>query len=62
MQRLLGTKIEWCLPDGLAVASINRHGAFFGDRFQIRDARGTPAHSACIAFGLDRWAANQKTL
>lgn len=62
MQRLLGTKMEWCLRDGLAVASINRHGAFFGERFQINDAGGSPAHSACIAFGLDRWAANHKTL
>jgi hypothetical protein len=58
MQRLLGTKIEFCLPDGLAVASINRHHTFFGERFHIRTADGAPAHSACIAFGLDRWAAH----
>lgn len=57
MQRLLGTKIELCLPDGLAVASINRHGAFFGERFDIFTADGAHAHSACVAFGLDRWAA-----
>jgi len=61
MQRLLGTKIEWCLPDGLALASINRHRDFFGDRFAIRDASGAPAHSACVAFGLDRWAAQLPT-
>jgi hypothetical protein len=59
MQRLLGTKIELCLPDGLAIASINRHGAFFGDRFEIRLADGNSAHSACVAFGLDRWVAHQ---
>jgi hypothetical protein len=58
MQRLLGTKIEFCLPDGLAVASINRHHTFFGERFHIRTADGAAAHSACIAFGLDRWAAH----
>ena len=58
VQRLLGTKIEYCLPDGLAVASINRHGAFFGERFAIYDGSARPAHSACIAFGLDRWAAH----
>lgn len=58
MQRLRQTKLEWCLPDGLAVASINRHGTFFGDRFRIVDRDGAPAHSACIAFGLDRWAAH----
>jgi hypothetical protein len=58
MQRLLGTKIELCLPDGLAVASINRHGQFFGERFDIRTSEETCAHSACLAFGLDRWAAH----
>lgn len=55
MQKLLGTKLEYCLPDGLAIASINRHGTFFGDRFSLRDRTGAPAHSACVAFGLDRW-------
>ena len=59
MQRLLGTKIELCLPDGLAIASINRHGKFFGDRFGIRLADESPASSACVAFGLDRWAASK---
>ena len=58
MQRLLGTKIELCLPDGLAVASINRHRAFFGERFGIFTTGGAHAHSACVAFGLDRWAAH----
>lgn len=58
MQRLLGTKIELCLPDGLAVASINRHRTFFGERFHILTRDGVPASSACIAFGLDRWAAH----
>jgi hypothetical protein len=55
MQRLLNTKREFCLPDGLAIASINRHRSFFGERFSIRTADGAFAHSACIAFGLDRW-------
>ncbi len=63
MQRLLGTKLEFCLPSaaGLAVASINRHGTFFGDRFHITTTGGGPAHTACIAFGLDRWAAQSST-
>jgi hypothetical protein len=59
MQRLRGTKIELCLPDGLAIASINRHGDFFGQRFEIQTPGGALAHSACVAFGLDRWAAHQ---
>jgi hypothetical protein len=58
LQRLLGTKIEFCLRDGLAIASINRHCAFFGERFDIFTGDGVPAHSACVAFGLDRWAAH----
>lgn len=56
MQRLLKTKREFCLS-GLAIASINRHGPFFGQRFNISDENGAPVHTACIAFGLDRWAA-----
>jgi len=56
MQRLLKTKREFCV-NALAIASINRHGTFFGERFHISDAGGTPIHTACIAFGLDRWAA-----
>ena len=39
----------------LAVASINRHGDHFGARFDIT-AAGEAAHSACVAFGLERWA------
>ncbi|HEY3901875.1 MAG TPA: hypothetical protein VGM54_24895 [Chthoniobacter sp.] len=58
LQRLLGTKIEFCLRDGLAIASINRHRAFFGERFGIFAGGGAPSHSACVAFGLDRWAAH----
>ncbi len=60
LQRILGTKVEFCLPDGLAIASINRHGAFFGGRFSISLPDATPAHSACIAFGLDRWASQSQ--
>jgi len=59
LQRLRGLKWELCLPDGLAIASINRHGPFFGERFDIRDAAGGPIHTACIAFGIDRWAGAQ---
>jgi hypothetical protein len=62
MQRLLGTKSELCLPCGLAIASINRHGPFFGQRFDIRLRDGEPAHTGCVAFGLDRWAAHATEL
>jgi hypothetical protein len=57
MQRLLKVKLEYQLPaaGGLALASVNRHGSFFGDRFEISTASGGTAHTACIAVGLDRW-------
>lgn len=62
VQRLLETKLEYVvdLPGSdqpLALASINRHAAFFGERFDLRLADGAPAHTACVAFGLDRWLA-----
>ncbi len=60
IQRLQETKKEFVVrnPAPLAVASINRHGTFFGERFHIALAAGGPAHTACIAFGLDRWASS----
>jgi len=59
MQKLLGVKDEyrWGGPEGLALASVNRHGTFFGQRFDIRWFDGTPIHTACVAVGLDRWCA-----
>ncbi len=62
LQRIQETKTEFLVTtpdhtDPLALASINRHGAFFGERFDIRLADDKPAHTACIAFGLDRWHA-----
>ena len=58
MQRLLKVKLEYQWPGagGLALASINRHGPFFGQRFDIATPDGAPVHTMCIAVGLDRWA------
>ena len=39
----------------IAAASFNHHHDFFGTRFDIHLADGAPAHSGCIAFGLERW-------
>jgi hypothetical protein len=63
MQRLMETKKELVCdgPEPLAIASINRHGTFFGERFAIRRPGETPVHTACVAFGLDRWAALQNS-
>ena len=59
MQRLMETKKElvWDGPEPVAIASINRHGTFFGERFAILQPDKTPVHTACVAFGLDRCAA-----
>jgi hypothetical protein len=58
MQRLLTLKVEYQWPGagGLALASVNRHGTFFGKRFDITTPDGQPVQTACIAVGLDRWA------
>lgn len=53
MQKLLGAKREWRTPSGAAVGSVNRHGDVMGRRFDIM-ADGAPAHSMCIAFGVER--------
>jgi hypothetical protein len=57
MQRLLKVKLEYQSLDydGLALASVNRHGSFFGERFNITNRSGEPVHTACLAAGLDRW-------
>lgn len=59
LQRLKGLKEELRLSigdgDTVAAASFNLHERFFGEAFDIRLADGSPAFSACIAFGLERW-------
>jgi hypothetical protein len=60
VQRLLGVKQEYRVggANGLALASVNRHGTFFGERFDIRQREtDVPVHTACVAVGLDRWHA-----
>lgn len=52
-QHLGGLKTEVRYGD-LAVCSLNLHGTFFGEAFSIR-REGRTAHSACVAFGLERW-------
>lgn len=56
LQRLAKTKHEYQQRDTrLALASVNRHGTFFSQRFHITAVNGRGVHSACIAVGLDRW-------
>lgn len=59
LQQIKGLKrelrVDW--DDArIAVASFNRHEAFFSSRFAFTIAGGGQAHSACVAFGIERWA------
>jgi hypothetical protein len=56
IQQLKGLKQEYRVLDGaesIALASLNQHEDYFGRCFDI-EADGSPAHSFCAAFGLDR--------
>lgn len=59
LQRVKGLKRELVarLPDGsdLAIASVNDHETYFGERFGIALPDGTPATTSCVAFGIERW-------
>jgi len=39
-----------------ACMSFNYHRDHFGTTWDIRDADGAPAHTGCVAFGMDRLA------
>ncbi|MFG2939707.1 aminoacyl--tRNA ligase-related protein [Streptomyces sp. NPDC048282] len=54
MQRLFPTKEEFISNDGTAVASINYHRNFFGQRADI-SLSGEHAYTSCVAFGIERW-------
>ena len=44
------------LPSTLAVGSYNYHQDFFGRNLNISLPDGSPAHTGCVAFGLERIA------
>lgn len=48
------SKEELVFDGRLALGSLNRHHEFFGGAYGIRFGPG-PAHTACAAFGLERW-------
>ena len=58
LQRLRALKYELRMPlagGTIAVASFNYHEDHFGRAFGISLPGGSPAHTACVAFGLERW-------
>ncbi|MEC3979803.1 hypothetical protein [Amycolatopsis sp. H20-H5] len=57
LSRLSPVKHEFQVG-GLAVASVNTHRNFFGERCRIRLAGESGyAYTSCVAFGLERWLA-----
>jgi hypothetical protein len=59
LQQIKGLKLELrvdCDDAQVALASFNRHERFFSSRFAFELAEGGEAHSACVAFGIERWA------
>ncbi len=56
MQRLQPNKQEMVFNKRLAIGSKNNHRNYFGEIFKIK-INGEFAHSACVAFGLERWVA-----
>jgi seryl-tRNA synthetase len=55
LQQLFPQKEELLYGGSLAIASLNFHRNFFGERCQIRTADGAPAFTGCVAFGVERW-------
>jgi len=55
LQKLSPVKHEYVAGD-LAIASLNVHRNFFGERCRITHAgTGEPVFTSCVAFGLERW-------
>lgn len=57
MQLIDPVKRELLFDDRLAIASTNLHHDSFGRAYGIRDRDDAPVHTACLAFGLERWLA-----
>jgi len=55
MQRLFPVKEEFVHGGSTAIASLNFHRNFFGERCGIVTADDRPAYTGCVAFGIERW-------
>jgi seryl-tRNA synthetase len=60
-QRQQSLKFELLIPlrsleQPTACMSFNYHADHFGVRWDLKDANGKPAHTGCVAFGMDRLA------
>jgi seryl-tRNA synthetase len=55
LQKLFPTKEEFVYGGVVAIASVNFHRNFFGERCRIRTPDEKPAYTGCVAFGIERW-------
>lgn len=55
MQQIFPVKEEFVYGAKVAIASINFHRNFFGERCHISTADGEHAFTGCVAFGIERW-------
>jgi seryl-tRNA synthetase len=53
--KLFPTKEEFVYGESLAIASLNFHRNFFGERCAIKTADQNFAFTGCVAFGIERW-------
>lgn len=56
MQRISPSKTEVVYGGSLAIASLNFHRQYFGEAFDLHHG-DEHCHTACVAFGLERWLA-----
>lgn len=55
LQRLTSVKYEFLFED-IALASVNNHRNFFGERCHIQlGETGKSVFTSCVGFGLERW-------
>jgi len=55
MQKIQPVKWEFVFGENCAIASLNSHRNFFGERCSITQNDGSLAFTSCVAFGLERW-------
>ncbi len=55
MQQLFPQKEEFLYGGSVAIASVNFHRNFFGEKCSIKTPDGQSAFSGCMAFGIERW-------
>ncbi|MFJ8111562.1 hypothetical protein [Streptomyces sp. NPDC096132] len=53
-QEIVPVKHEYVYK-GMAIASVNTHHMFFGERCSISLIGGGPAATSCVGFGVERW-------